>query len=266
MYTFYDLLSWITALSYIFISFFLFFDKENKKFLILIFLASITLLSHGLILTIPWFSEEVLFFGFTTAFTWMLWLASIFIWVEAFFRGVVPTVARSVFFFSAISLILPLFFPPPELSLKLSLNFRVHILIAMLSYSSFVFSALQAITVLVQEKSLRVLNTRQPSLSLPSLLELDSSLFRILLITLLLLSGTLISGVFVNLELGNNILIFDHKTLFSFMAWVLIIFVIFGKLFFGWRGRLVARLTIFGFVLIFLAYIGTQFVIEVILN
>jgi ABC-type uncharacterized transport system permease subunit len=263
MHIFYDFLNWFTAASYLLISVLLFFDKTNKNFLFKVFVLSVVLLLHGLILVIPWFKNEILTFGFSTAFTWMLWLASIFILVEASFRGILPSVAKSIFFLSAISLILPLYFPPPELNINLSLNFRLHILIAMLSYSSFVFSALQAITVLIQEKALRVLNSRQPSLALPSLLELDASLFRILLITLFLLSATLISGVFVNLELGNDILIFDHKTLFSFMAWSLIVFVIVGRFLLGWRGRLVARLTIIGFILIFLAYIGTQFVIEV---
>jgi ABC-type uncharacterized transport system permease subunit len=42
--------------------------------------------------------------------------------------------------------------------------------------------------------------------------------------------------------------------------------IIGGKQFFGWRGRMVAKMTMIGCFLVILSYLGTQFVIEIILE
>ena len=39
-----------------------------------------------------------------------------------------------------------------------------------------------------------------------------------------------------------------------------------GRRLWGWRGRLAIRLTLGGFILLLLSYVGSRFVLEVILN
>jgi ABC-type uncharacterized transport system permease subunit len=39
-----------------------------------------------------------------------------------------------------------------------------------------------------------------------------------------------------------------------------------GRQFYGWRGRIAIRWTLAGFIILFLAYLGSKFVLEVILR
>tara|TARA_B100000214_G_C23805130_1_gene552250 strand:- start:391 stop:804 length:414 start_codon:yes stop_codon:yes gene_type:complete len=136
----------------------------------------------------------------------------------------------------------------------------------MLAYSSFALAVAQGSIMMAHEASLRKLKQKQITGTMPSLLEMDSSLVRVLFVSFVLISATLISGVAVNNEVGKNFLEFDHKTLFAFAAWMVVLILLVGRFYFGWRGRFAARLTIIGFIFLVLAYLGTQFVIEFLLT
>jgi ABC-type uncharacterized transport system permease subunit len=57
----------------------------------------------------------------------------------------------------------------------------------------------------------------------------------------------------------------DHKTVFSVLSWLTFATLLLGRARFGWRGRQAARLLYIGSGLLLLAYVGSRFVIEVIL-
>jgi ABC-type uncharacterized transport system permease subunit len=59
---------------------------------------------------------------------------------------------------------------------------------------------------------------------------------------------------------------FDHKTIFSLMAWLVFAVLLWGRHFSGWRGKLALRYTLSGFALLVLGYMGSRFVLEVILH
>jgi ABC-type uncharacterized transport system permease subunit len=59
---------------------------------------------------------------------------------------------------------------------------------------------------------------------------------------------------------------FDHKTLFSVLAWLTLAVLLVGRYVYGWRGRTALRWTIAGFILLLLAYVGRSFVLEVLLG
>tara|TARA_Y100000589_G_C27094403_1_gene605328 strand:+ start:368 stop:1159 length:792 start_codon:yes stop_codon:yes gene_type:complete len=257
-------LSILHSLGYVLLAILLWKSSERRSSSLI--LSGSLVLLHGFGLLLPWFTSTDFEFGLFKAFVWIMWLAAVLVCCEAFFRRIVPKVMAPIFVLTGIAILLDSFFPSPNLANDLSLTFRFHILIAMLSYSCLFFTSIRALTINFQENSLRNPKTRLPDLSLPSLIELDASLHRLLLVTFLLLSGTVMSGIFVNLESGRMPLIFDHKTFFSLLAWLLISCIVAGKLLFGWRGRMVAKMTMIGCFLVILSYLGTQFVIEVILN
>ena len=60
--------------------------------------------------------------------------------------------------------------------------------------------------------------------------------------------------------------ILDHKTVFAFASWVIFAALLFGRYNYGWRGRIALRWTLAGFLLLILAYIGSRFVLEVLLG
>ena len=59
---------------------------------------------------------------------------------------------------------------------------------------------------------------------------------------------------------------FDHKTVFAVLSWLTFGGLLAGRWLYGWRGRTALRWTLTGFVLLILAYVGSRFVLEVILG
>ncbi len=58
----------------------------------------------------------------------------------------------------------------------------------------------------------------------------------------------------------------DHKTVFSLAGWLTFAFLVVGRHARGWRGRKATRWLYVGAVLLLLAYVGSRFVMEVLLN
>ncbi len=58
----------------------------------------------------------------------------------------------------------------------------------------------------------------------------------------------------------------DHKTVFSVLSWFAFAGLLLGRARFGWRGRRAARVLYAGSGLLLLAYVGSRFVLEVILG
>ena len=58
----------------------------------------------------------------------------------------------------------------------------------------------------------------------------------------------------------------DHKTVFSCMAWLVFAALLVGRKTMGWRGQQATRWLYAGVVLLLLAYAGSRFVLEVLLN
>jgi ABC-type uncharacterized transport system permease subunit len=92
----------------------------------------------------------------------------------------------------------------------------------------------------------------------------EKILFKLLFVGTILLTLSLVSGF---MFLDN---MFDkeqaHKPLISLLAWGLYSIILIGHSVFGWRGKPVICSTIVGGVLLTLAYFGSRFVREVILN
>ena len=57
-----------------------------------------------------------------------------------------------------------------------------------------------------------------------------------------------------------------HKTVLTFAAWAVFGLLLFGRWRWGWRGIRAARFTLAGLVLLLLAFLGSKFVLEVLLG
>jgi ABC-type uncharacterized transport system permease subunit len=58
----------------------------------------------------------------------------------------------------------------------------------------------------------------------------------------------------------------DHKVVFSILGWLVYAGLLAGRRRFGWRGPQATRWVYTGAVLLLLAYVGSRFVMEVLLN
>ena len=203
-----------------------------------------------------------------------LWLTVLIYWAESMIYDVKGMQAL-VLPLAAVCALLPAFFPGPETpAYTQTFAFRIHLLVAMLAYSLFTIAALHATLMTVLERRLHGGKHSGPSgeslagpwASLPPLMTLEALLFRILTLGFVLLSLTLISGFVFSEELFGQAARLNHKTVFGIISWIIFAALLVGRYGWGWRGRTALRWTLAGFAALLLAYVGSMFVLEVILG
>src|SRR5258708_1667826 len=95
---------------------------------------------------------------------------------------------------------------------------------------------------------------------------MERLLFRVILAGFAFLTLTLLTGIVFSETLFGRAMKFDHKTVFAVVSWFIFAALLAGRYFYGWRGRTALRWTLAGFVALLLAYVGSRFVLEVILR
>jgi ABC-type uncharacterized transport system permease subunit len=144
--------------------------------------------------------------------------------------------------------------------------FRLHLIISLMAYSLFTIASLQAVIMALLERRLHAARLPAFLQSLPPLLTMEQLLFRIIAMGFVLLTLTLGSGMLFSEEVFGQPLKFTHKVVFGIVAWCIFAALLAGRQVYGWRGRLALRWTLAGFLALVLAYIGSKFVLEVILH
>ena len=229
---------------------------------------------HSYLLYTSLFATVELRFGFSQALSVTLWLTVLIYWVESMIYDVKGMQAL-VLPLAAVCALLPAFFPGPETpTYARTFVFRIHLLVAMLAYSLFTIAALHATLMTLLERRLhggKLAGASGESLagpwaSLPPLMTLETLLFRILTLGFVLLSLTLASGFVFSEELFGQAARFNHKTVFGIISWIIFAALLVGRYGWGWRGRTALRWTLAGFAALLLAYVGSMFVLEVILE
>lgn len=137
----------------------------------------------------------------------------------------------------------------------------LHFVLGVGSYGLFGAAVLHA---LLLDSAERRLKSRSPApaatLGMP-LLQLERLTFRFVEAGFGMLSATLLLGALAPAHWR-----WDHKTVFSLLAWGLFAALIVGRRTRGWRGRRATRWLYAGALLLLLAYIGSRFVFEVLLS
>jgi ABC-type uncharacterized transport system permease subunit len=141
-----------------------------------------------------------------------------------------------------------------------------HVAVALVSYSMFLVAALLALVLMSLEKRLRRHLPEAQAPAVPPLLTLERYLFRLVGVGFALLTLTLASGMLFTEQLFGKPLVFNHKSVFSVLGWLTFGALLVGRGRYGWRGRVALRWIIAGTVFVFLAYLGSKFVLEVLLG
>jgi len=228
----------------------------------------IALVLHGTTVGIELFPPDAtgMRFGFSVALSMMTWLAVTFYWIESFYARMEGLQMLGLPLAAACGL-LPWLFPGQHLVANAaSPAFRLHFLMAMLAYSLFTLAALHAILMTVTEKRLHRGRLTPLFAGMPPLLTMESLLFRLIHVAFALLTLTLVSGIFFSEQIFGKPLPVNHKTVFALLSWLIFGALLFGRHRYGWRGRMALRWTLTGFVVLLLAYVGSRFVLEVVLE
>jgi ABC-type uncharacterized transport system permease subunit len=230
-------------------------------------------LLHGGALWVDVLGRDSLRMGFAVMLSATLWISVAAYWLEN--RNFTLDGLRILVLpCAAVSVLLPTIFPGNVISLDgKSALFPWHIAIATLAYSTLTIAAFHAVLMALQESKLHTRLSRQKigwfALAidrLPALLTMEKLLFRLIGFGFGLLTLTVVSGVFFSEELFGQAFKWDHKTVFTMLSWVLFGVLLAGRKWRGWRGKTALRFTLTGFTTLFLAYVGSRFVLEVILH
>jgi ABC-type uncharacterized transport system permease subunit len=145
--------------------------------------------------------------------------------------------------------------------------------IAILAYSSLTIAAFHAVLMALQEAQLHASpgEARGRWLAraidrLPALLTMEKILFRMIAFGFALLTMTVLSGIVFSEQLFGIPIKWDHKTIFTLLSWILFGLLLAGRFWRGWRGKMALRFTLTGFATLLLAYVGSRFVLEVVLH
>ncbi|HTP95811.1 MAG TPA: cytochrome c biogenesis protein CcsA [Burkholderiales bacterium] len=221
---------------------------------------------HTLLIYHSAFGSHGLYLGLGNAVSLIIWLAVAIYWLGGLIYRLEGLQAL-VLPLAAVAALLPLAFPSQHpLPNTEMFAFKAHLLIAMLAYGLFTIASLHVLLMALMERRLHG-GTLPPVLStLPPLLTMETLLFQMIGAGFVLLTLTLASGILFSEELFGKPLTFNHKTVFAILSWLVFGALLTGRIAYGWRGRTAMRWTLAGFLMLVLAYIGSKFVLEVILH
>lgn len=103
------------------------------------------------------------------------------------------------------------------------------------------------------------------ALPMPLLL-LERLTFRFVLAAFVLLTLTLLAGAHFTAALPWQDWAWTHKTVFTALSWLVLGVLLLGRHLWGWRGKLAARMLYASACLLLLGYVGSRFVLEVVLQ
>jgi ABC-type uncharacterized transport system permease subunit len=203
-------------------------------------------------------------FGFAHALSATTWLVLIIYTIE---HWNIPQlkVHSSLAALGALSVILSVVFSAHPLHLNTSPWLPLHLMFGMASYGLFAVAVVHAALMQRAEKTMRLAQDNPTGLPL---LTLERLTFRFVKAGFVLLSATLVAGIWFADELygAAHALRLDHKTVFALLSWVCTFTLLLGRRKMGWRGALASRMIYTSAAFLLLSYVGSRFVLEVILG
>ena len=236
-----------------------------------IFLA---LLAHAIELHDSVFTPEGFVFGFAQDLSLIAWVGLAFYWFQSWFMTISSLRWMALLFAFACTL-LPNLFAGTLISPKAVADpwFKGHFIVATIAVGLLSLAAMHAILMSVQDRALHrqlaiVPNSRVAHWleELPPLMTMESLLFNLLYVGFALLSLTVFSGLLFSQALFGKPFVFDHKTIFALISWFLFAGLLIARWRVGLRGRAAIRWVLSAYTALLLAYVGSRFVVEVILQ
>ena len=200
-------------------------------------------------------------FGFAPALSMTLWLVLAVYVVESRFVPL-PGARRTLALLGIVVVSLAWLFPG-ELRPQLASRWvPLHWVLGIASYGLFGAAVLHAAMLNRAERQMRPAAVARPGAvkGMP-LLRLERLTFRFVGAGFIVLSAAILLGVWF-----ANPWRWDHKTVFSMLGWVVFAALLGGRRAFGWRGPAATRWVYTGAALLLLAYVGSRFVLEVLLH
>ncbi len=146
----------------------------------------------------------------------------------------------------------------------LTTSMITHIMLSVAAYSTMIVATVQALALAYQNHKIRNKHPAGIVRLLPPLETMEALLFQLLWVGQALLTAVMVTGILQVESMSAQHL--SHKIVFTACAWITYAILLWGRHTQGWRGNSAIRWTLSGFGFLFLAYIGTKFVLELILQ
>ena len=232
------------------------------------------LVIHGVQLHDSVFTPQGFVFGFAQDLSLIAWVGLAFYWFQSWFLPI-ASLRWLVLFFALICSALPTLFSGTLISPTAVSDpwFKGHFIVATISVGLLSLAAMHAMLMSVQDRALHRQLAILPNSriahwleDLPPLMTMESLLFNLLYVGFALLSLTVFSGLLFSQTLFGKPFVFDHKTIFALISWFLFAGLIVARWRVGLRGRVAVRWVLSAYTALLLAYVGSRFVLEVILQ
>lgn len=160
----------------------------------------------------------------------------------------------------ALAVLLAQLFPGKPMAVHASAWLPLHLALGLASYGLCAAAVVHAGLMSRAERRMRMATNDDNGMPL---LMLERLTFRFVSAGFVLLTATLLAGWLFGESLYGRAWNWDHKTVFSLLAWVAFACLLIGRSRFGLRGRHAVHLIYAGAALLLLAYAGSRFVLEV---
>ena len=243
-------------------------DTHPESFLYkkngLLVIGLIAVLFHAIVLYNTLFVTEGLDLGFFNAGSLILWLIALTVMLGAI-ANPVENLGILLLPLAGITILLGMIFPVEHTLMPAqAMELKIHILMSIMAYALLTIAAVHDIVLSVQDKHLR---NRKPGgfiRALPPLETMETLLFQMIGLGFFLHSLSLITGmIYLEDMFAQHI---AHKTVLSIIAWFVFATLLWGRWRFGWRGTTAIRWTLSGFFVLLLAYMGSKWVMEILLG
>jgi ABC-type uncharacterized transport system permease subunit len=219
--------------------------------------------AHGVSIILTIYPEHRLDMGVSRMLSLIFWFITTISLLNLLRRP--TTILLTVLFPLAALSISSSIWPTPiqELYSAISIVMLTNILSSILAYSLLTIAAIQALILTLQIRELKQHHIAGILRAMPPLQTMEQMLFELIWVGMALLSLSLISGtVFIEDIFAQHLV---HKTVLSIAAWLIFAVLLWGRNRFGWRNIIAARWTLSGFTALMFGYVGSKFVLELLL-
>jgi len=224
-------------------------------------------------LTIAWLLHAVVLasslltvpptFGFGPALSVTAWLVLLVYAIESHIypqlKAKTPLLALGM-----VAVLIALLFPGSPYPAVSTPWLPIHWALGIAAYGLIAAAVVHAWWMQRTEKAMRHITVgNEPGIPL---LAIERLTFRFVTAGFVLLTATWVAGWGFSEQLYGKAMTWDHKRVFTLLSWCVFAVLLAGRWKLGWRGRTATRMLYAGSGLLLLAYVGSRFVMEVLLH
>lgn len=239
-------------------------NQHNQRYKIQAMLLAVCgAIPHAMVLWLGLINANGLNLSFVNTGSLVSFVIIILLLLTAIFRPI-ENLGIAIMPMAVITIVFQLLFSKMHLVAVDKWELHLHIVFSFLAYSLLTMAAVQAILLAIQNYYLR---SRRPGgfvRALPPLQTMELLMFQMIGLGFVLLTLSLLTGfLFLDNMFAQHV---THKTILSIMAWIVFGILLWGHKNFGWRGRRAIRWTLSGFFTLMLAFFGSKFMLEIVLQ